>query len=181
MVCYYSVMKKKLIFLDFDGVLNDPYYLCFLRDKQDEWGEIDEKRLKILKDICNKTGAELVLSSSWNMRKGVKEFFERNGFKVTGSLGWYQNRGETICKWIFDHCDEWLEDDNIQGMQYAILDDEKSTYFQEGLNLSLDKHLFFTGSNVFTFWTKDSIKCAPEEIGLDQKIADKVIEYLNRK
>ena len=47
-------MKMKVIFLDIDGVLNTN------SDK-----EISNDKLKLLSELVSKTGAEIVLSSSW--------------------------------------------------------------------------------------------------------------------
>lgn len=53
----------KVIFLDIDGVLNSRAY-----DRQRNWNEqtdIDETRLPLVKSIVDRTGARLVLSSTW--------------------------------------------------------------------------------------------------------------------
>lgn len=52
----------KIIFLDIDGVLNS---IAFDRERTNEQGNIDESRLPLLKQILDKTGALIVLSSSW--------------------------------------------------------------------------------------------------------------------
>ena len=54
----------KVIFLDFDGVLNsDTYY------EEHNWSApfIDESRLVLLKRIVDATDAKIVLSTSWKM------------------------------------------------------------------------------------------------------------------
>lgn len=48
------MMKMKVIFLDFDGVLNT---------NSDR--EISNDKLKLLSELVSKTGADVVLSSSW--------------------------------------------------------------------------------------------------------------------
>lgn len=45
----------KVIFLDFDGVITT--YKSQYR--------LDEEKMKLIKRICNKTGAKIVISSSW--------------------------------------------------------------------------------------------------------------------
>ena len=47
-------MKMKVIFLDIDGVLNT---------NSDR--EISDDKLKLLSELVSKTGADVVLSSSW--------------------------------------------------------------------------------------------------------------------
>ena len=52
----------KIIFLDFDGVLNSRIYD---REKGDNDGNIDKTRLPLIKKCIDITGAEIVLSTSW--------------------------------------------------------------------------------------------------------------------
>jgi len=52
----------KVIFLDFDGVLNSYPYDC---QRTSEQGNIDETRLPLLKSIVDAIQAKIVLSSSW--------------------------------------------------------------------------------------------------------------------
>lgn len=52
----------KIIFLDFDGVLNSFQYDC---QRNSEQGNIDETRLPLLKQIIDETQAKIVLSTSW--------------------------------------------------------------------------------------------------------------------
>lgn len=61
---------KKIIFLDFDGVLNTGYYQGLLKYQgqpwQDEYGAFfDPNAVKQLKRIIDATGAEIVVESSW--------------------------------------------------------------------------------------------------------------------
>ena len=52
----------KVIFLDFDGVLN---YERYVRASKGFGLIIDPERMKLLKQITDKTGAVVVLSTSW--------------------------------------------------------------------------------------------------------------------
>ena len=71
-------MKNKILFLDIDGVINsqDNMYshniLWNLNNKnksRDEYGELfDERCVRWLKWICDKTECKIVLSSSWRCR-----------------------------------------------------------------------------------------------------------------
>ena len=78
----------KIIFLDIDGVLNGYGYwidklskiVSILHLKKAEQylndniiGGIDERRVKLLADIVNKTGAKIVVSSSW--RDGLQKSY----------------------------------------------------------------------------------------------------------
>ena len=53
----------RVLFLDFDGVLNSDKY-----NSERDWrtqGNIDETRLPLLRRIIDETGAVIVLSTSW--------------------------------------------------------------------------------------------------------------------
>ena len=61
---------KKIIFLDFDGVLNTEHYQGLLQYQgkpwQDEYGAFfDPNAVKQLKRIIDATGADIVIESSW--------------------------------------------------------------------------------------------------------------------
>ena len=53
----------KIIFLDIDGVLNSSKYEPKTINNQFRF--IDETRMPLLKEIVDKTGAQIVLSSTW--------------------------------------------------------------------------------------------------------------------
>lgn len=66
----------KVIFLDFDGVLNSKKYLRVCG----EYGVIiDPSRMKLLKQIIEATSAKIVLSTSW------REHWEREPQKCDGT------------------------------------------------------------------------------------------------
>ena len=50
----------KIIFLDIDGVLNSRRF-----DREEHDGNIDRSRLELLHELVEKSGATVVLSSSW--------------------------------------------------------------------------------------------------------------------
>ena len=136
---------NKVIFLDIDGVLNSdkwhdseqaqiahnclntrkdldklPYELLY-------GSMIDPNALKLLQEIVDKTGADIVISSTW--RKGgrlenIKNLLKGLGF--TGNIigatpvlpSNYHCRGSEIKKWIINN----IED--ISNFRYVILDDD---------------------------------------------------------
>lgn len=55
---------NKYIFLDIDGVLNSMDWFKENRETSD-YTEIDPEKVKLLKEIVDKTGAEIILSSTW--------------------------------------------------------------------------------------------------------------------
>ena len=118
----------KVIFLDVDGVLNSEH--CFKKEhkRYERTHEIrvdkdlDKRFIKNLKWLVNKTGAKIVLSSSWRglVKKDknhyLHKYLEEQGLKIydyTPNVG--LERGIDIQEWLNHH----LDVTNI-----VILDDE---------------------------------------------------------
>ena len=141
-------MKKKIIFLDIDGVLNGYNFwnvlgwdiVCFLHISQrwyrkltDPCG-VHENKVKRLEKIVKKTGAKVVMSSSWRAAywkfvNGEAEFSDRIQ-KLAALLNKYNieviditprssdgRRDNEILSWLSKHEDE-IE-------SFVILDDER--------------------------------------------------------
>lgn len=129
----------KVIFLDIDGVLNSEEF--FINNKGLNL-EIDEEKVKILKEIIDKTGAKIVISSSWrgaiyhcfelndNSIKNVvylKNLFKKYDISIYGYTPYIKketlkiSRGTEIRNWLF----------NKKVESFVILDDEifKDFYF----------------------------------------------------
>ena len=71
----------KVIFLDFDGVMDTAYYGHVLgkegRSGNDEFGAIfDPNCIGYLKEIIDKTGAEIVVTSSWKSLMSLGEMLD---------------------------------------------------------------------------------------------------------
>jgi hypothetical protein len=125
----------KIIFLDFDGVMDTAYYDHILSKKGlpecDKFGVVfDPDCIKNLKYIIDNTGADTVVSSSWKDFMSYKEILEmwecRNlpGFvtDVTPFPPYRRNRGDEI--------DAWLDECDVE-CQYVIIDDLDSYNFNE--------------------------------------------------
>lgn len=160
----------KVIFLDIDGVMND----------ENSWGDHSDnsdnptiKHLQRLQTICEKTGAVVVLSSSWRVsnygirtllelfynydipmfsitREGVEEeSLEAANIKVTSKhkyvSSWNQNK--TI---ITDRGAEiaiWLHEHYYKVDSYVIIDDEIediTPYFTDSVILKTNMKLGLT-------------------------------------
>ncbi len=160
-----------LIFLDFDGVLNDPYWLMNVWPRRRKCGarfEFDLNRIENLHKICDVTNALLVLSSSWNGRKGLKEYFTALGFRVAGRLGSHTNRGIAIKEWFDKHpC--------YQDTNYIIIDDEKSDYDETQL-----KHLIYTRVYPAEFFNGKRISSSQVSIGLSEACAKDALNLLEK-
>ena len=117
----------KVIFLDFDGVMDTAYYDHVLAKEEkpgnDEYGIIfDPNSIQNLKHIIDMTGADIVVTSSWKYFMSYKDFLDMwearklPGFitDVTPNIHGSRFRGDEI--------DAWLKDCRSE-CQYVILDD----------------------------------------------------------
>lgn len=118
---------NKIIFLDFDGVLNTEHYQDLLQyqDKpwQDEYGAFfDPKAVKQLKRIIDATDADIVVESSWKYLglDAMKELWKVRNLPGTiiditpSLLG--KNKGVEIASWLSKYAK--------QDIRYVIIDDE---------------------------------------------------------
>jgi hypothetical protein len=136
----------KIIFLDFDGVLNSSQFLkrsefaapLTEREAKYRFGHphsnldtydlrmIDHTKVMLLNQIIERTGAQVVISSSWRLGRDISDLrdvlvfcgFVGEVIGVTPEL-WNSIRGEEINEWL---CENWgvgLDDD-----VFVILDDD---------------------------------------------------------
>ena len=118
---------NKIIFLDFDGVLNTEHYQGLLQYQgkpwQDEYGAFfDPKAVKQLKRIIDATDADIVVESSWKYLglDAMKELWKVRNLlgtiiDITPSL-LGKNKGVEIASWLTEQAN--------QNIRYAIIDDE---------------------------------------------------------
>ena len=118
----------KIIFLDIDGVLNSREY-----DRKRNWNEqtdIDETRLPLVKEIIDKTGAKIVLISTWRSHWNrdvnlcdedgmyINRLFSKYGLAIydkTPDLGLLSKRKDEVKAWLAEYKSD------IEG--FVILDD----------------------------------------------------------
>lgn len=100
----------KVIFLDFDGVLNSNKY--FINSTENQPFFLEDEKMELLKNIINETNAKIVLSTSWReiwgidleISKKLKEYFDSYNidiFDVTPCINY--NRVDEINFWIKQH------------------------------------------------------------------------------
>lgn len=127
-------MRRKLLFLDFDGVLNTSH------DKDPH--ALNKKHLDILNQIMEKHNPDVIISSTWRCfypLKVLKEVLVIHGFKypdrvidVTPDLSYAEKsgiyrswtaRGGEIQQWIDDNIG--VQSEKAEPLQYSIciLDD----------------------------------------------------------
>lgn len=124
----------KLIFLDFDGVLNDHAFLTQRRNHPAEGvvfpelaGELDPVRISLINLLIEETGANIVISSSWRTNHSLEEMnsaFEMLGgtFKaigVTPRIPGNQNRDERG-----NEIHTFIDTMKVKPESFIILDDE---------------------------------------------------------
>ena len=154
---------KKIIFLDIDGVLATPDYL-----KDGNWA-LNPKKQELLSEILNKTGAKIVLSSSWRLHtiEETKAYMKEQGFLfvddiigITIRAYHYIDksskihlsipRGVEIQQWIDTHIHSdngknWERKKLGVDYQYVILDDDSDMLFNQRNNfIQTDSHLGLT-------------------------------------
>ena len=117
----------KVLFLDIDGVLNSTAYRTEkLLNDRDYSVLIEPQKVANLRKIVDVTGAQIVLSSSWNKfwdydpvdnaGKRINNALTAYGLRIMDKTPWSRDssRGEQI--------DAWLRANN-HVEQYVILDD----------------------------------------------------------
>lgn len=148
--------KRKVIFLDIDGVLNNENHIINLITVlgKKQYYELldgikgtpfDYESCNLLKMLVDKTGAEVVLSSTWRLNpKGVEILEKYTGIKVSGAtpkLGTI--RGEEIKEYLDNH---------NEVVNYVILDDDADM-------LDEQKNNFVKVNRKFGLMLTDIIKC----------------------
>lgn len=150
--------KKKLIFLDVDGVLNSwTYWKSLNPDDQYELRHIDRNAIKKLKRIVDKTGAEIVVSSTWRKFNEDMQVLATRlsvyGLNIMSKTPVLCNkeRGHEITAWFESHPE-------YKDATYIILDDDAD------MNVHMD-HLIKTDY----------------QYGLTNSKAEKAIKMLNEE
>lgn len=118
----------KILFLDIDGVLNSREY--DRRRDMNMQTNIDQSRLPLVKEIIDKTGAKIVLISTWRNHWNrdesicdedgnyINRLFSKYGIAIydkTPDLGLLSKRKDEVKAWLSEHADE-VE-------RFVILDD----------------------------------------------------------
>jgi hypothetical protein len=192
----------KVIFLDHDGVI------CLSTEwggrfkKQKKWGgrklsmttlempveyrfdNLNEKAVKILNEILEETGAEIVVSSDWKRWANVEEmgeYYESKGIikkpiALTPDLGqctWYDN-------WTWSS--EWdLEMTRVIEIKQYLHDHPEITHWVSIDDLDMGKTGVKWGSEFKHDWALDNFVLTPNgNEGIKQSgIKEKVLKFLN--
>ena len=123
----------KIIFLDFDGVMDTEYYDHILSEAgkpiSDEYGLLfDPECVKNLKYIIDSTGADIVVSSTWKDFMTYQEILDM--WKYRGLPGFVTDVTPTVSKHRGDEIDAWLKECHEE-CNYVIIDDLDAGNFNE--------------------------------------------------
>ena len=123
--------EKKVIFLDFDGVLNSERYL---EESYSRGVALDPTRLALLRELVYATDSRIVLTTSWrehwsivgflcdDVGNEISRLFHDAGMYIDDKTpGRLRNRYEEIAAWLQEH---------PEVKQYVVLDDEP---YEEGI------------------------------------------------
>lgn len=114
------------VFLDFDGVLNSHDWYArrpelpevHTRDEFSCW-QIDPEAVKRVNVLCERTGAQVVISSTWrgNMSRCLRVLMGLRTFEIVGHTPHLDTRrGHEIQK--------WMDENDVKAHQIVILDDD---------------------------------------------------------
>ena len=161
-------IMNKYIFLDIDGVLNSMDW--FEQNKYTKgYTEINPEKVKLLKEIVDRTDAKIILSSTWRslaahddkpeheMYTYLRTSLEEFGLSISDQTPCIkQNRPQEI--------KTWLENNANESDHYVSLDDDYS--YESYKQYRIEEHLVKT-----SFYESDG--------GLRQEHVDKAIKILN--
>lgn len=148
----------KIIFLDFDGVLNHEQFYSQRKEHGVYLGyplsEIDPQSVQKLNNIIQATGAKVVISSTWRHGRKIEELqkilnyfgFIGEIIDITPDLGKYDFtvRGNEIWEWIKVNISDYFNYN-----QYVILDDDcDMLYYQKDNFIRVDRWVGITGGDV---------------------------------
>lgn len=137
-------MKRKIIFLDIDGVLNSVDSMIAFQSCNEY--ALDKVSIGLLKSLCEITGADIVVSSTWRMGRDKKDFMEIfslhdwHNFPYVGQtrildMARY-NRGYEIKEWLSMYSD--------RNGEYIIIDDDSDMLPEQ-----LDRFIHVSSVNGF--------------------------------
>lgn len=151
----------KIIFLDFDGVLNSEIdYRWQVEHEGKELNDLEDispRCVGLINGLIKETEAEVVISSTWRLTRTpeqLQELLEKFGFTgkiigVTPSLGEYRVRGNEIMAWIEQNI-SFEERYNSNLFRYVILDDDSDMLLWQSDNyIHVDGYIGLTPNVIY--------------------------------
>lgn len=153
----------KIIFLDFDGVMDTGYYdMMLLRQglpECDEYGVVfDPQCVANLCTIIKNTKADIVVTSSWKYLMSYKQLLEM--WSARGLPGFITDMTPNVSNHRGNEIDAWLKECEC-GCEYVIIDDLCAA------NFNIHQLPFLITVNPYN--------------GLDEIATEKAISILNRQ
>jgi hypothetical protein len=151
----------KIIFLDFDGVLNSQ--LGYVKTKGSRGqDDLDVTSIDFLNKLVKRTDAKIVVSSTWRLTKTVEELqsiLNRNGFDgevIDKTVDMRRGedsdcilRGNEILQWMKAH-PEIIGCHYFDYKKYVIFDDDSDMlYWQRNNFIQVDAYVGLTPNNIF--------------------------------
>ena len=159
---------KRVIFLDFDGVMDTESYDSYLVNHNmpnvDEYGPVfDPECVKTLENILNATGAQNVVSSTWKecmTLEDIREMWKKRKLPgyildVTPNVNPHYRRDES---------NAWLESREEECL-YAIIDDLDASQFTE---------------EQLPYFVQTNPRCGMDEY-TDQRVCDIMMREITQK
>jgi hypothetical protein len=152
----------KIIFLDFDGVLNNQLWYESTKGMFCERDDLDPKNIEQLNMLIKETDAKVVVTSTWRLGRSIAELqsiLDGNGFKgevvgTTLDLRYKEHgacivRGNEIYCWIQEH-EDLIGQKSHEYKNYVILDDDSDMlYWQRDNFIHVDPYCGLTSYIVF--------------------------------
>jgi hypothetical protein len=107
-----GIPGKTVIFLDIDGVLNRER----TEERIGEYTGLDEELVRRFLRVVRRTGADVVLSSTWRLERDMKAAVQARIRLTDATDADHGSRGEQIARWLSAH---------QEYERHAVLDDER--------------------------------------------------------
>jgi hypothetical protein len=151
----------KIIFLDFDGVLNSQLWYVRTKGNRGE-DDLDVNAIEFLNSLIKSTDAKIVVSSTWRLTKTIEELqsiLYRNGFEgeVIGKTKDLRRGEDSDCILRGNEILCWMKDNpTVLGQpyydykNYVIFDDDTDMlYWQKDNFIKTDPYVGLTPTNVY--------------------------------
>ena len=143
----------KIIFLDCDGVINsDLWFRNPYKRNFDDDPDIDPRCINLINDLCDVSGAKIVISSDWRYDVWCKRRLEKAGLKniidttPVFDVDWYLGPTEPTRG---DEIDDWLKTSS-EVTQYCIIDDID--------DFKMEQRPYFVKTNPYFGFTIENLK-----------------------
>lgn len=180
-------MKKKIIFLDVDGVLNcnDWYVERHRRIQAGEetrdypYDEFSPSIVAKLNKITDATGAEIVVSSTWRLGRTIDEL--RELFAQVGITGHVLDKtahfGGIVGYTIPRGCEieHWLDQHKFQRINWSL-----KTQKEYAEKSEVDNYVIFDDDSDMLYNQREHFIKTSQKTGLDDSDVEKAIELLKK-